>query len=158
MDCRLCRENIKEYLQNQLPEKSMFEFAYHLTQCPHCRNEVGQTTKMNGLFDNWQAPEPGLGFEARLKARIEAETVSWWSQMRWRLNWQPLAVIGAAAMLLVAGFVAFQTSQIPGSGAALYDLAVVEEAGFLEKLELVENLELFEHWDDIEQMQGSEEG
>lgn len=81
MDCKLCREHMKEYLMEKMDSASMKAYRHHLGVCPDCRREVDQTDKLNQLLNSLSTPKVSHDFDQKLQACIRKKTSPWWKRL-----------------------------------------------------------------------------
>lgn len=73
MDCKICRENIHDYLKDNLTSEDYDQFRSHLESCTECRREVDQEENLSAIMNQWDVPKPGKGFDVRLNERLSHE-------------------------------------------------------------------------------------
>jgi len=91
----------------------------HLAECEECRRRFEDLSKTLQALTAVEVPERdeayGARVWARLQPRLEAdrERRPWWRTLAAAMTWPRLAIGGAAAVLLVAAFVAGRSSVQP---------------------------------------------
>ena len=112
MDC--LKKNAKgeeillDYASGILAAPQREELELHLAGCGECRNLVAAQRELWQTLDAWEAPEPGAGFDARLRERIAAAPEPWWNRV---FAWRPLAAAGAAAAVVGIGLLVLPGGQ-----------------------------------------------
>jgi anti-sigma-K factor RskA len=93
-------ELLAGYLAKTLDAAGRAELEAHFQECSECRGLVTVWERL----DEFSAPEVSPGFDARLRARIAAETArrAWWRRLLWR---PAVPLVAAGALVAVALFV-----------------------------------------------------
>lgn len=84
--------------------------AEHLAECEECRAAAASLTCALDLCDDWAPPEPEPDFGRSAWARLAPALDEGRRSARW---WRVPALVGAAALVLVAAFLAGRASQKP---------------------------------------------
>jgi len=83
------------------------EVKNHLETCAGCAGKLNEFRQTMALLDEWQAPEPSLYFDVRLRARLREEAarqpVGWWQWIR-----KPALAV-SLAVLMVMSITLFRT-------------------------------------------------
>jgi hypothetical protein len=81
----------------------------HLRSCADCSATLEEFRKTMALLDQWQAPEPSLYFDVRLRARLrdEAET----QPSRWLAWIRHPALVASLAAVVVVGATVFRIEE-----------------------------------------------
>jgi hypothetical protein len=58
------------------PQSAPAEARKHVANCADCASELAQMEATMKALDEWQAPEPGAFFDARLYARLRTEAAA----------------------------------------------------------------------------------
>jgi len=103
MKCGKCREQFTDYLEESLPAQQQEQVAAHLRQCPDCAEELEAFRRTVAALHGLEAVPPPANLLSRIKQALAAEAPS--AQPRFRISWQHLGAVAAAAALVV-GFVA----------------------------------------------------
>jgi predicted anti-sigma-YlaC factor YlaD len=110
------------------------EINDHLRACAECGGTLEEFRKTMALLDEWQAPEPSLYFDTRLKARLREEAAK--QPSGWLVWWRRPALAVSLAVALVAGttFYVLRAGHGNGSGpvatipgTAVSDLQVLDK-------------------------------
>ncbi len=105
------RDKLEEYLNRRGGTEMPGEMAAHLQACSSCARELEQIERQAGMLRSLRARrcEPGPGFYARVRERIDQTDDSIWSILLRPALGRRL-VIAAYALLLLLGFylIAFQ--------------------------------------------------
>jgi len=96
-----CERLRQEFMEAVLagPQVVSPEMQEHLQSCAACADELACLQRTMMLLEEWQAPEPSLYFNTRLRARMREETAA--PAQSW-LAWLRRPVIAAAAAVLIA--------------------------------------------------------
>lgn len=71
------REELKAYLDNELPALRRGAVARHLEQCPHCKEELAALQRLTQTLASLPAPEPlSPALRARILAQLPQSAVS----------------------------------------------------------------------------------
>ena len=157
-------EELIPYLDGRLSAAERARLDQHLAGCAACRAQLDETRALMGVLEEWKAVEPSAGFDAALRARMEAEKSrsAGWFALR-----PAYAAAAVFALLLVVGLSLVQwgsspsvppsatlepsppvqvaqTPAAPASGEE-GDLTVLDNRVLLENYELLEEFDvLFE--------------
>jgi hypothetical protein len=71
MTCRKTNGVLAELLV--APQSSPAELREHVANCADCASELARLEATMKVLDEWQAPEPGAFFDAKLFARLRRE-------------------------------------------------------------------------------------
>ncbi|MEC7815155.1 MAG: zf-HC2 domain-containing protein [Pseudomonadota bacterium] len=97
MNCQTVRDHLPDYLRGNLPDGSVLAVEQHLAGCPDCQAQLSSEQRLEeALARRHQAPQPSLGFEARVLAAATCETER-------RRSYAHVAWGGAVAAALVFG-------------------------------------------------------
>jgi hypothetical protein len=85
----------------------------HLDGCAECRENLFRLKRVMTAVDQVPAPEPDEWFEQRTWARLQPVLVAPEHRRAWQLPWRAIAWGAAAALIVVAAFVAGQFTAGP---------------------------------------------
>ena len=134
MTCRKTNGILTELLLD--PQSAPAEARKHVADCADCASELAGMEATMKALDQWQAPEPGTFFDARLYARLRAEAkaepAGWLERTKTRLLYgnnfrsRQWAASALAVMLAIGGgtFAVIEYQQPTGvqASAAVRDL------------------------------------
>jgi len=93
------------------PDSDEFrELMEFLETSPECRKLYEEQRAAWRALDLWEPVEPSLGFDRRVKQRVEELSSSRRWYTGWLAPWRPNFAVGLAGLLLVAGAVLHQPS------------------------------------------------
>jgi len=69
--CEDVQKELEAYLSNEKDEPQKSQIHDHLLDCPNCSQALRRITKLSGVLDGWQAPEPSPFMYKKLKARMK---------------------------------------------------------------------------------------
>lgn len=75
MDCQAVREQLIDYLYNELTPEAWVCIEQHLLQCERCEEELAALQQLSGALDQWQVPTPSVWVVERTLARLQPEVV-----------------------------------------------------------------------------------
>ncbi len=114
MKCDKCREQFTDYLEESLPAPQREQMAARLRQCPDCAGELEAFRRTVVALRGLEAVTPPANLLPRIKRAVAAQAQP--VTPRFRISWQHLGAVAAAAALVV-GFVA--VFSYPRSGPVL---------------------------------------
>jgi hypothetical protein len=134
------------------PEAAPAKVLHHLKGCERCRRELEGLRAAMKLLDQWEVPEPGPYFLARLEARLREERAAapsgWYALLRSRFvnqgatHLRPLAAMTLTILMLVGGGAYLgvtdwnQPPAPPTETAVVHDLQTMDSnAQLLDQLE-----------------------
>jgi hypothetical protein len=85
----------------------------HLDECAECREKLLRLQRVMAALDSVPVPEPDAFFEQRTWAGVESSMSRAPRGRTWALPWRPLAWGAAAALVIIAAFVAGQFTSQP---------------------------------------------
>jgi hypothetical protein len=115
----------------EMSEAAEARACAHLDECTACRENLATLQRVMTVIDTAPAPEPDAWFEQRTWARLEPEVfrpkaeatrpaktgshgaLRWFPAFGGRIPWQAIAWGAAAALIVVAAFIAGQYSSAP---------------------------------------------
>ena len=85
----------------------------HLEGCVACRENLAKLQRVMSAIDATPVPEPDAWFEGRTWARLEPALATSGRARPWQLPWRAMAWGAAAALVVIAAFVAGQFTSRP---------------------------------------------
>jgi len=73
LDCKHIWRELSNYLEGDIPDEVRREVEAHVAQCRHCAALLDSTHNVLVLVADERRLELPLGFNARLRARLERE-------------------------------------------------------------------------------------
>ncbi len=113
MNCHRCQEQFTDYLERSLPARQQEQMAEHLRQCPDCAEELEAFRRAVTALRGLEVVAPPADLLARIKRAVAAQAQP--VTPRFRISWQHMSAVAAAAALVV-GFVAVFSYQRIGPG------------------------------------------
>ncbi len=110
MRCTNCRDNFTDYLEDSLPPPQREQMAAHLRECTDCAAELAALRRTVAALHSLPTVSPPEDLLARINRAVDAQTTT----PRFRVSWQRIGTVAAAATLLV-GFWAVFSHQRPGT-------------------------------------------
>jgi len=105
------------------------EVNAHVGSCTDCAAKLNEFRKMMALLDEWQAPEPSLYFDVRLRARLREEAAK--QPSRWFAWIRRPAMAVSLAVALVAGVTVWMGRKVLPEpiqpGTAVSDLQTLDK-------------------------------
>ena len=151
-DCKTHHEQLADAVLNH--EGVSAELAIHLAGCSACQLELSELQATLALMDAWQAPEPSIYFDTRVKARLRAEQAAapegLWERLTSFLRYSTgrgfrPAMVGAlgVAMLIGGGTAATllsHSSAGPAASPTVNDLKIYDNnAQAVEQMDLLDD-------------------
>jgi hypothetical protein len=90
----------------EMTEAAEARACAHLEQCTACRENLVKLQRVMAAIDAAPVPEPDAWFEQRTWARLEPALAPAPRARAWRLPWAAIAWGAAAALIVIAAFVA----------------------------------------------------
>ena len=69
--CEDVQRELQAYISDEINEPQKSEIREHLRDCRSCSQALQRNTKLSGLLDSWQAPEPPPLMYEKLQARMK---------------------------------------------------------------------------------------
>lgn len=113
-DLHLTDDDLVLHYYGEMSDTAEARACAHLEGCPACRDNFARLQRVMTAIDVAPMPEPDAWFEKRAWARLEP-TLSAWPRTRgaWHLPWRAIAWGAAAALVVIAAFVAGQFTSQP---------------------------------------------
>ncbi len=138
------------YLDGKLTANERAMMEAHFAVCDECARRRDEFAGVSGALGTWEAPPPSPWFDARLMARVRAESEpkSVWVRFT---QWVPAAPITLALLLLVGALVistggrrqvVVQDTRPPAQPVALTDARMDDVLHAADEVELLNNFEL----------------
>jgi len=106
----LHRDNFTDYLEDSLPPPQREQMAAHLRECTDCAAELAALRRTVAALHSLPTVSPPEDLLARINRAVDAQTTT----PRFRVSWQRIGTVAAAATLLM-GFWAVFSHQRPGT-------------------------------------------
>jgi hypothetical protein len=87
----------------------------HLDECAACRENLQRLQRVMAAIDSAPVPEPDAFFEQRTWARLQGTIAQSPRRRAWALPWRAIAWGAAAALVVIAAFVAGQFTSRPSA-------------------------------------------
>jgi len=138
MKCEEVSKDMLAYLDGRANPGEKRDVEEHIAGCAACRLRADEFRKVWTVLDEMPVEEPSLGFDARLRQRIDAEPRPGW--FRWFVP-QPRLAFSVALLVALCVWV----SRLPReySTVATMPAPVTEQQQF----QVIENLGVLENYD-----------
>ena len=70
--CEDIQKELEAFLSGEIDEHQKSEIRDHLQDCRNCSQALQRLTKLSGVLDSWQVPEPSPLMYEKLKAQMKA--------------------------------------------------------------------------------------
>jgi hypothetical protein len=144
-------ERISAFRDGELPDEQAAAVRRHLDECPDCRKEYETLTSMDNLLRSVPDVSPSVDFSRNFWKKIDAmESRGVWGSNFFKglfSAWRPSLAAVSALVILVAGSIFFYRSGPETNDPTQSGIA--ENMTFYGDYEIVQNLELFENWEEI---------
>jgi anti-sigma factor RsiW len=139
MSCNRIESRILPYVDGRLKASEAREVETHLTACAACRLRVSEFRAVSGLLDELPQMEPSDAFDARVRARVAAESVkrSWWA---W-LAPSPRVAFAASMLLLATVWIGSRPTHYPASNPPVDPEQIANDLPVLENYDVLSNFE-----------------
>lgn len=97
----------------EMSETAEARACAHLDDCAGCRENLQRLQRVMAALDSVPVPEPDAFFEQRTWARLESSLTRTPRARTWALPWRAVAWGAAAALVIIAAFVAGQFTSQP---------------------------------------------
>ena len=105
MECRIVRNMLSEYIDDELTQEQKEGVNLHLGECEACQNELKELLAVHKLFaatERFTAPH---GFSARVMAHVEERRESIWSSFFARPVFLKAVEVAFALIIVIIGFI-----------------------------------------------------
>lgn len=79
MECRIVRDMLSEYIDDELVQEQKGMIDLHLRDCSACRRDLEELLAVHGLFASTERFPAPFGFSTRVMANLEETKESIWS-------------------------------------------------------------------------------
>lgn len=138
-------------MDGELSGESAAAVRRHLAECQACRNEYEALKSMDNLLRSVPDISPSADFSRNFWKKADALEIrrAWWVSFFNGLfaALRPSLAAASAVVILVAGSIFFYRSGPENHDAVMPVIA--ENMTFYGDYEIVQNLELFENWEEI---------
>lgn len=143
-------EMIALLIDDELSQKDRAFVVRHLDDCAICKKEYDALQSVDALLRDIKAVEPSLDFARRFWQKadaIDSKKGQWAIFKNFLWGWRPSLVYAAALLLIAAGSVVFYRSAPPEFDPT--GMSIAENMALYDDYEIINNLELFENWEEI---------
>jgi len=81
MECRVVRNMLSEYIDDELVQEQEGRIDLHLRDCPACREEFEKLLAVHGLFASAERFPAPHGFSTRIMANLQDRKESFWGSL-----------------------------------------------------------------------------
>lgn len=113
----LTDDDLVLHYYGEMDEAAEARACAHLDACEACRESLARLQRVMSAIDAAPVPEPDAWFEQRTWARLQPALAAR-PPRRWQLPWRAMAWGAAAALVVIAAFVAGQFSSSPPASPA----------------------------------------
>ena len=152
------KEKITGFVDGELAAKERDFVARHLQTCAVCRKEHDALTSLDSLLRSSAAPAPSRDFNRNFWKKVNAveQTKTPWAIFPDFLRGMRPALAAAASIAVIAaGSVIFYQADsnfLKPPAPVQNDMQFVENINLYRDFEIIANLELLEHWEEIVQL------
>ncbi|MEA2060514.1 MAG: zf-HC2 domain-containing protein [Thermodesulfobacteriota bacterium] len=148
------KKKITLLLDAELSRKESEFVMEHLKDCPVCQKEYEALKSMDNLLRDLKPVTSSRDFPRQFWQKVEAGEEN---QKRWRIfsnfgfKWRPALAAAACVAVIAAGSLMSSKSELhpPGMPTNAADIIVAQNFNFYRDYDIINNLELFEHWEEI---------
>jgi hypothetical protein len=112
-EIHLSDDDLVLHYYGEMSEAAETRACAHLDQCAACRENLRTLQRVMAAIDTAPVPEPDAWFERRTWARLEPGLTPAARRPAWQLPWRAIAWGAAAALVVIAAFVAGQFTSAP---------------------------------------------
>lgn len=113
IDMHLTDDELVLHYYGEMSEAAETRACAHLDACEACRASLAKLQRVMAAIDTAAVPEPDAWFEQRTWARLEPALGAPPAAAGWQLPWRAIAWGAAAALVVIAAFVAGQFTGRP---------------------------------------------
>jgi hypothetical protein len=111
----LTDDDLVLHYYGEMTEAAEAKACEHLDGCAACRENLTRLQRVMSAIDATPVPEPDAWFEQRAWARLAPVLVATDRPVRWQLPWRAIAWGAAAALVVIAAFIAGQFTSRPSA-------------------------------------------
>ena len=111
----LTDDDLVLHYYGEMTEAAEAKACEHLDGCAACRENLTRLQRVMSAIDATPVPEPDAWFEQRAWARLAPALVATDRRVRWQLPWRAIAWGAAAALVVIAAFIAGQFTSRPSA-------------------------------------------
>ena len=140
---------LSAFLDGELDEVERSRLQRHLAECSACHQRMESLAQIDAMVKGLPQIEPSAQFDQRFWSKVDALPTPRQKQMGWRQlfsGWRPVAA-GALASGLIAALLFYSGMNRHLSPEEIF---LAENAELLEEYELIDKLDILEHWDAID--------
>ena len=115
MNMHLTDDELVLHYYGEMSEAAERHACEHLEGCAACRENLVKLQRVMSVLDAAPVPEPDAWFERRAWARLEPALATSDPRRTWQLPWRAIAWGAAAALVVIAAFVAGQFTSRPAT-------------------------------------------
>jgi len=150
MKCEEISKELVAYLDRRANSAERRAVEEHLSACAACHARAEDFRKLWGVLDEMQVIEPSLGFDARVRARAEAELRSRW--FGWVVPQPRLAFSMALLAALTVWMARLPAAPAPSITASQVELAEQEDFNAIKDLGVLENYDVLTKFDALSEL------
>ena len=104
MKCSQIKEMISQYVDDELSADEKKVFAFHIQNCPACKEELEEMQSVHQLFASAERFPAPYGFTTRVMANLEAKEPSWlWQLFTLRPFFLRAVEVAFALIIMIIG-------------------------------------------------------
>lgn len=140
------------FIDGELPENQREHVRRHIETCSACRQAFERLQAVDRLLTTLPQIDPSARFEQQFWRKINSikdkkeKRRSFFNIAVWGLR-PSLAAAAAAVLILTAGVMYYVDSSAPQLSPA--DLSISENMEFYSDFDIVSQMDMLEHWDEI---------
>jgi hypothetical protein len=115
MSMHLTDDELVLHYYGEMSEAAEAKACEHLDGCAACRESLMRLQRVMSAIDATPVPEPDAWFEQRAWARLEPALTASDRRRPWQLPWRAIAWGAAAAVVVIAAFIAGQFTSRPAA-------------------------------------------
>ena len=113
MTMHLTDDELVLHYYGEMSDAAEGKACAHLDECAACRDNLARLQRVMSAIDATPIPEPDAWFEQRTWARLEPALTASERRRPWQLPWRAIAWGAAAALVVIAAFIAGQFTSRP---------------------------------------------